>query len=89
MARKFPHVGVIGIDLTPVILNESAIPDNCQFELGDVNRGLPRFYDQIDLIHMRSIASGVSSRRHMPIRQKLFWSILEYYWSHLLDYHRT
>ena len=76
MARKFPHVGVIGIDLAPVTLNESDIPDNCQFELGDVNRGLPRFYDQIDLIHMRAVASGVSSRRRMPIPQKPFWPII-------------
>ena len=72
MARKFPHVEVIGIDLAPAILNKSAIPDNCRFELGDVNQGLPRFYDQIDLIYMRAVASGVSSRRRLPIRQSLF-----------------
>ena len=69
MATKFPHVEVIGIDLAPAILNEYAVPDNCRFELDDVNRGLPRFYDQIDLIHMRSIASGVSPRGHLPICQ--------------------
>ena len=67
MARKFPHVQFIGIDLAPAILNESATPENCRFELGDVNRGLPRFHGQIDLIHMRQISAGVSPRRRMPI----------------------
>jgi hypothetical protein len=68
MASKFPHVKVIGIDLAPATLNEFVVPDNCRFELSDVNRGLSRFYDQIDLIHMRAIASGVSPRRCVPIR---------------------
>jgi len=67
MATKFPHVEVIGIDLAPAILDEHVIPDNCRFELGDVNQGLPRFYDQIDLIHVRAICSGVSPRRRLPI----------------------
>ena len=69
MANKFPHAEVIGIDLAPVIVSEHAIPDNCRFELDDVNRGLPRFYGQIDLIHMRGIGLGVSPRRHVPIGQ--------------------
>jgi len=76
MASKFPHVKVIGIDLAPAILNEYAIPDNCGFELGDVNLGLPRFYDQIDLIHMRSIASGVSPRCRLPTYQDLVNSLV-------------
>jgi len=59
MANKFPHVEVIGIDLAPVIASEHTIPDNCRFELDDVNRGLPRFYGQIDLIHMRGIGFGI------------------------------
>ena len=71
MASKFPHVQFIGIDLAPAILIESATPENCRFELGDVNRGLPRFHGQIDLIHMRHVSGGVSPRRRMPIRQSL------------------
>ena len=69
MANKFPHVEVIGIDLAPVIVSGHAIPDNCRFELDDINRGLPRFYGQIDLIHMRGISLGVSPRRRVPIRR--------------------
>jgi hypothetical protein len=76
MASKFPHVEFIGIDLAPVTLNKQLIPGNCRFELDDVNQGLPRFYGQIDLIHMRSTACGVSPRHRIPIRQILFWSIL-------------
>jgi len=67
MASKFSHVEVIGIDLAPAILDEHAIPNNCRFELGDVNQGLPRFYGQIDLIHMRALCSGVSPRRLFPV----------------------
>ena len=67
MANKFPHVEVTGIDLAPTILDESVVPDNCRFELDDVNKRLPRFYGQIDLIHMRAIASGVSPRRRLPV----------------------
>ena len=69
MASKFPHVEVIGIDLAPPTLNEHGIPDNCRFELSDVNLGLPRFYDQIDLIHMQGVSSGVSPHRRVPIQQ--------------------
>jgi hypothetical protein len=71
MASKFPHVQVIGIDLALVVLNEHVKPDNCRFELGDVNRGLPRFYGQIDLIQMRAACSGVSPRCLSPIHLAL------------------
>ena len=67
MANKFPHVKVIGIDLAPAILDEHVIPKNCRLELGDVNQGLPRFYGQIELIHMRAISGGVSPPRRLPI----------------------
>lgn len=64
MANKFPHVDIIGIDLAPGIVNEDHVPVNCRFELDDVNRGLPHFYAQMDLVHMRAVASGVS-RGHL------------------------
>ena len=60
MASKYPHVEVIGVDLAPAIMNESDVPGNCRFELDDVNRGLPHFYDQMDLVHMRAVSGGVS-----------------------------
>ena len=66
MANKFPHVEVIGVDLVLPALNEHGIPDNCRFELDDVNREIPRFYGQIDLIHQRAVCSGVSPRHRLP-----------------------
>ena len=66
MANNFPHVEVIGMDLAPNIMNEDNIPNNCRFELEDVNRGLPHFYGQLDLVHMRRVSSGVSHRRLCP-----------------------
>ncbi len=76
MASKFPHVQFIGMDLAPAILSEYAIPDNCRFELGDVNRGLPHYHGQIDLIHMRQLGAGVSLRRRVPIHQSQFFRII-------------
>ena len=60
MASRYPHVEVIGTDLAPAIMKESDVPFNCRFELDDVNRGLPHFYDQMDLVHMRAVSGGVS-----------------------------
>jgi hypothetical protein len=62
MANMFPHVEVIGVDLAPAIVND--VPRNCYFELDDVNRGLPHFYDQMDVVHMRSVSSGVRLLDH-------------------------
>jgi hypothetical protein len=66
MARKYHHVQVIGIDLAPGIQNEADVPTNCQFQRGDVNKGLPDFYGQVDVIHMRSVCAGVSPRCRFP-----------------------
>ena len=60
MASRYPHVEVIGTDLAPAIMSEGDVPANCRFELDDVNRGLAHFYDQMDLVHMRAVSSGVS-----------------------------
>ena len=76
MANNFPHVEIIGMDLAPSIMNEDNVPDNCRFELDDVNRGLPHFYDQLDLVHMRQVSSGVSHRRLCPFPQRSFSSNL-------------
>ena len=76
MASKFPHVQFIGIDLAPAILSEHGTPENCRFELGDVNRGFPHFHGQIDLIHMRQVSGGVSPRRRMPSTKPLSGELL-------------
>jgi hypothetical protein len=62
MAHKFPHVDVIGMDLAPAIMNEDDVPNNSRLELDDVNRGLPHFYNQMDVVHMRTVCSGVCTR---------------------------
>ena len=79
MASKFSHVQFIGLDLAPAILSEYAVPDNCQFELGDVNRGLPHYHGQFDLIHMRQVSAGVSPCRRVLMCQTFsgqFFSII-------------
>jgi hypothetical protein len=53
MAREFPHAQVIGVDLAPVPLEPVTLPDNCRFEVSDINLGLDHFAGQIDLCHLR------------------------------------
>ncbi|KAG8986801.1 hypothetical protein FRB90_003768, partial [Tulasnella sp. 427] len=58
VARMFPHADVVGLDLAPV--NPiSQPPTNCQFECGDVNNDLTRFYGRFDVIHARAIIQGI------------------------------
>ncbi|KAG8912914.1 hypothetical protein FRC00_003500 [Tulasnella sp. 408] len=49
MAREFPHAEVVGIDLAPPTLHSEGIPNNCRFEVDDVNLDLSHYAD--DTIH--------------------------------------
>lgn len=59
MARKYPHVSVLGVDLSPTPLDQSLLPPNLSFEIDDVNEGLEHFHNQFDVIHMRSAMAGI------------------------------
>lgn len=76
MAKKFSHVEVIGIDLAPAIMDEGDVRSNCRFELDDINRGLPRFHGQVDLVHIRSVCAGVSLHLLRVPKTFLFNSLL-------------
>jgi hypothetical protein len=39
MAREFPHAQVLGVDLAPVPAEPETLPDNCRFEVDDINLG--------------------------------------------------
>ncbi|KAH7338828.1 hypothetical protein B0J17DRAFT_767878 [Rhizoctonia solani] len=57
-ATDFPHVEVLGVDLAPT----SAIvpPQNCRFEIDDLNLGLEHFFGPtFDIVHARLLNSGV------------------------------
>jgi SAM-dependent methyltransferase len=58
MAREFPHAQVLGVDLVPVSAEPETLPDNCQFEVADINLGLAHFEGQWDLVHVRFVGSG-------------------------------
>ena len=58
MAMEFPHARVVAVDLAPSAIDDP--PQNCTFELDDINRGLSHFYGQFDVVHMRTVGSGVS-----------------------------
>ena len=58
MALEFPHARVVAVDLAPSVIDDP--PPNCTFELDDINQGLSHFYGQFDVVHMRTIGSGVS-----------------------------
>ena len=63
MARNFPDVDVVGVDLAPIPVEVDTIPPNCRFEIDDVNLGLEHFQDSFDLIHARLIGSGLKDFR--------------------------
>lgn len=59
MAQKYPHVSVLGVDLAPTPFEQPLLPANLSFEVYDVNKGLGRYHDQFDIIHMRSAMTGI------------------------------
>ena len=58
MARQYPNAKVHGLDLKPRECNDS-IPDNCDFEVWDINDGLNHLYGKFDFVHCRFIETGV------------------------------
>jgi len=69
LARDFPHVRAVGIDLIPVQATD--MPFNCRSEIDDINLGLEHFYGEFDVVHARLISSGVISisNTSAPIHQ--------------------
>ncbi|KZV93410.1 S-adenosyl-L-methionine-dependent methyltransferase [Exidia glandulosa HHB12029] len=61
MAKEFPHCDVVGIDLAPVS-SALDIPVNCRFECRDANHGFSDFYNSFDVVHARSLGTGVNDR---------------------------
>lgn len=59
MAERFPHTLVTGVDLAPTPLDAAHFPSNLRIEIDDINLGLSHFYGQFDLVHMRSVQSGI------------------------------
>ncbi|KAG8956777.1 hypothetical protein FRC04_000255 [Tulasnella sp. 424] len=58
MAKEFPLADVVGMDLVDPV-NANDIPANCRFEIGDANLDLGRYATAFDVVHMRSVASGI------------------------------
>jgi SAM-dependent methyltransferase len=54
---------VLGVDLVPTPIEAAYIPDNCQFEIDDMNLGLKHHRNQFDLIHARFIVGGLKDFR--------------------------
>jgi hypothetical protein len=61
MARRFPHVSVLGIDLSPHTPNPDIDPPNAQFQVYDINHGMEQFYGQFDVVQMRCVSGGIKS----------------------------
>ncbi|KAH9952099.1 S-adenosyl-L-methionine-dependent methyltransferase [Amylocystis lapponica] len=58
MAVEFPHCEVVGVDLVPPQIDE-VLPNNCRFEIDDANLGFAHYRDSFDVVHARSISSGI------------------------------
>jgi SAM-dependent methyltransferase len=59
MAKRFQQADVLGIDIAAVPVEAESVPANCQFELDDIELGLPHFENKFDLIHARLITMGL------------------------------
>ncbi|KLO11866.1 S-adenosyl-L-methionine-dependent methyltransferase [Schizopora paradoxa] len=57
MALEFPHADVVGVDLAPTTTRPP--PPNCRFEFDDFTLGLQHYYESFDVVHSRTVASGV------------------------------
>ncbi|KAG9048510.1 hypothetical protein FS837_012700 [Tulasnella sp. UAMH 9824] len=64
MAKQFPHVDFLGIDLAPANLNMTP-PPNCRFECDDVNLGITHYKNCFDVIHMSCITPGIENYRKL------------------------
>lgn len=62
MAKQFPDVDVIGIDLV-VPTPTSPIPTNCRFEQHELNNGLAHYRNSANVIHASCIAQGITDNR--------------------------
>jgi hypothetical protein len=61
MARRFPHVSVLGIDVIPPTYDPEKHPPNVQFQTYNINDGMGPFRDQFDFIQMRFVGIGVAN----------------------------
>ncbi|KAG8919098.1 hypothetical protein FRC01_001480 [Tulasnella sp. 417] len=57
IAKAYPHVEIVGLDLAPVNAGSSP-PNNCHFERGDAHTDLGRF-GRFDVIHARAVLQGI------------------------------
>ncbi|KAI8989708.1 S-adenosyl-L-methionine-dependent methyltransferase [Trametes punicea] len=58
IAKQFPHCNVVGVDLVPPRV-DGDLPPNCRFEIDDANLGFSHYRESFDLIHARSVSSGI------------------------------
>ncbi|KAG8959108.1 hypothetical protein FRC03_008448 [Tulasnella sp. 419] len=61
MAKQYPSVEFTGVDVVPPNIDSDAVPENCRFELDDINLPLVHFYNDFDFVHIRFIASGIKN----------------------------
>ncbi|KAG8885156.1 hypothetical protein FRB97_001974 [Tulasnella sp. 331] len=59
MANRFPHVQVLGIDLSPLQPESAALPMNCRIEVDDLNLDVSHYYQTASLVHIRVLAAGI------------------------------
>ncbi|KAG8906972.1 hypothetical protein FRB99_005614 [Tulasnella sp. 403] len=63
MAKKFPHVQVVGIDLARPNVSQK-VPPNCRFECRDINNGLKNLTEApFDVVHVRCVSPGIADYR--------------------------
>ncbi|KAG8907300.1 hypothetical protein FRB99_004749 [Tulasnella sp. 403] len=59
MGQRYPHADVVGIDLVPPLIEVQNIPENCRFEIDDVNLSMMHYASTFDFVHMRAVDPGI------------------------------
>jgi hypothetical protein len=65
MAREFPDVSFLGVDLAPTWADRVDVPDNAVFELCNVVEGIGCPNETFDVVHCRALMGGVSITLHL------------------------
>lgn len=65
MAERYPHVEFTGVDLAPQTSGYTHLPDNVTLEIDDINLGLTHWVDQFDVVHVQSVAFGITDYRKL------------------------
>ncbi|KAG8965364.1 hypothetical protein FRC03_000664 [Tulasnella sp. 419] len=59
LSNQFPHVKVVGIDSVPSWPRSEQVPENCSFEVHDINLPLTKYHQSFNVCHVNHVGKGI------------------------------